>query len=70
MLRGWHFGKGQIHLAKNLCLYPAHHVRRLFVVLPEKQPLSPPKTSFFVQADSHGLINLCHITGGNTCGLE
>lgn len=36
----------------------------------EKQPLSPPKTSFFVQADCHGFINLCHITGGNTCGLE
>lgn len=70
LLRGWHFGKGQIHLAKNLCLYPAHHVPRLSVVLPENSLCLSSQNIFFVRADRRGFINLCHITAGNTCGLE
>lgn len=70
LLWGWHFGKGQIHLAKNLCLYPAHHVPRLSVVLPENSLCLSSQNIFFVRADRRGFINLCHITGGNTCGHE
>lgn len=46
LLRGWHFGKGQIHLAKNLCRYPAHHVPRLSVALPQNSLCLVPKHLF------------------------
>lgn len=66
LLRGWHFGKGQIHLAKNLIMFGAFPScspkNRAFV--------SSQKHLFFVQADCHVFINLCHIKRGNTCGLE
>lgn len=67
LLRGWHFGKGQIHLAKNLCLYPAHHVPRLSIVLLKK--------TAFVSSQNIHLCELiavdpliCRITRANTWG--